>query len=105
MGAGVTKSERTSSGLVFEGDTLICSESKFAQLSAPDNIGSETVAVVDCCVWGAAAVDTGSGTASKSINDISVLISVGLPLEDAKLLEDTVLCREYINCMSSAEQM
>lgn len=48
--------------------------------------------VTDCCICGAGAEAGGSGTSSKSINEVSVLSSTGFPLEDAKLLEDAVLC-------------
>jgi len=47
--------------------------------------------VDDCGACVAAAATACSGSASKSINDVSLLSSVGLSLADAKLLKDAVL--------------
>lgn len=49
------------------------------------------MAVANCCVCCTATVGGGSGTASKSISEVSVLVSAGLPFEDAKLVEEAVL--------------
>lgn len=43
-----------------------------------------------------ATVGGGSGTASKSINEVSTFISDGFASDDAKLLEDAVLCKRSI---------
>lgn len=84
-GAGTIKSDRTdSSTLAFDGagDTFTSAkESKFAQLSLGVTVG-------------ATLLGGGSGTASKSINELSTLTSAGFPLEDAKLLDEAVLCKK-----------
>lgn len=70
-----------------------------AQLSFNESVGPgfdfETTGIV-CCGGGTDAVEGGSGSVSKSIRELSLLSSVGFPLEDAKLLEDAVLwgCKE-----------
>lgn len=61
-------------------------ESKLAQLLFDGTVGGTGC----CCGGGTEAVEGGSG--SKSIRELSLLSSVGFPLEDAKLLEDAVLC-------------
>lgn len=84
-GAGTIKSDRTeSSTLAFDGAGVTftsAKESKFAQLSLGVTVG-------------AALLAGGSGTASKSINELSTLTSAGFPLEDAKLLDEAVLCKK-----------
>ena len=40
----------------------------------------------------------GSGSASKSIRDVSFFGSTGMPLVDAKLLEEAVLYRAHTKC-------
>lgn len=86
-----------SSKLAFDGagDTLTSAkESKLAQLSLDDVVSCATYGPGAVgCVCGSGAVEGGSGTASKSINEVSDRSSAGFPLEDAKLLEDAVLWR------------
>lgn len=84
-GAGTINSDRTDSSIfAFDGagDTFTSAkESKFAQLSVGVTVGATLLA-------------GGSGTASKSINELSALTSAGFPLEDAKLLDEAVLCKK-----------
>lgn len=66
-------------------------ESKFAQSLLPDVVsGTEDACTATCACWTVAV--GGSGTASKSINEASTFVSVGFTSDDAKLLEDAVLC-------------
>lgn len=69
-------------------------ESKFAQLLLLDAAScTEDAFPAACGCW---IVTGGSGTASKSINEASTFISDGFASEDAKLLEDAVLCKRNI---------
>ena len=86
-----------SSGFTFERpwDTFTSgATSKEAQLLSSEFVGFTIWATVVCVAWGIAGAIGGSGTSSKSIRllIVSSLTSDGVPLLDAKLLEDAVLC-------------